>query len=109
MSNIHVLNVADELKASSQSLLERIDESRRKAHDAMMDLRDLEETVKTRLRDDHERAHAEEFVPEPEVAVSAPQGAEEQAPSAAPAPAAPVELVAEPKIEPKIEPKVEAA
>ena len=109
MSNIHVLNVADELKASSQSLLERIDESRRKAHDAMMDLRDLEETVKTRLRDDHERAHAEEFVSEPEVAVSAPQGAEEQAPSAAPAPVAPVELVAEPKLEPKIEPKVEAA
>ncbi len=89
MSNIHVLKIAEELKASSQSLINKVEESRRKTHDALQDLRELEETVKTRLRDEHERVRQDdEFLAEdfaaPVVEPVAPVAAVE---AAAPAPA----------------------
>lgn len=61
MATTHVLNkLAGDLKASSGALIDRIAESRRKAHEAVLDLRDLEEAIKARIREEHERARAEE-------------------------------------------------
>ena len=61
MANTHVLNkLAGDLRSSSGALIERIAESRRKAHEAVLDLRDLEEAIKARIREERERAASEE-------------------------------------------------
>ncbi len=84
---------ASELKASSNMLLERIGETRRRAHDTVLSLRDLEEAIKGRIRDDHERARAMEALEQ-----DLPQVAEEPAIAVKvkPEPVAPPEIVFEP-------------
>ena len=60
MANHPVQKVAEELKSSSNILIERIGDSRRKTYEVMASLRELEDAIKTRIREDHERQRAEE-------------------------------------------------
>ena len=86
MSNTHVLNkMAGELKSSSGALIDRISESRRRAHDAVLNLRDLEEAIKARIREEHERARAMEAAEQERAAAEAAVVAQAKAePAAAP-------------------------
>ena len=91
---------ASELKASSNILLDRIGETRRKAHDAVLSLRDLEEAIKARIRDDHERARAMEALEQ-----EMPQADEPAvAAKAKPEPVASPEIAMEPVAEPEPSP-----
>ena len=108
MSNISILKTTGELKAASNSMLDKIGESRRKAHDAMMNLRELEDSVKVRIREDHERARAEEAmevsIPDAPAAGAVAPAAEKpmaQAPAAAQPRAEQSKAEAAPAAEPK--------
>jgi len=110
MANTNVLKLAGDLRSSSSALIERIADSRRKAHDVVLDLRDLEEAIKARIREDRERATAEEpeaplieAVAEPAAPVEAPVAAVEWKEGPAPEPPKAV------KPKKKAEPEVAAA
>ncbi|MDD3243354.1 MAG: translation initiation factor IF-2 [Eubacteriales bacterium] len=96
MAKNNVLKVTDELKGSSQELLKKIQETRRRTQEQLNTLKGLEEAVKTKQREESLKRAAEEAAAAEAAPVSALEAPAPQAPAAqsepspqpAPAPAA---------------------